>query len=129
MGLEVGSKPELIAVMALENNPDMLLSCNENVWLNSRLAMRSLIPSRFKRDSQFHDGSLLTAQNVKATYDKIIFPPEGVVSARQATYGVVEKVESSGRTNSRISSETSVGIFSCQPGVAMELHLQSRYPG
>lgn len=28
MGLEVGSKPELIAVMALESNPDTLLLCN-----------------------------------------------------------------------------------------------------
>lgn len=28
MGLEVGSKPELIAVLALETNPDMLLLCN-----------------------------------------------------------------------------------------------------
>src|SRR5262245_51884061 len=42
---------------------------------------------------QFHDGSVLTAKDVKATYDKIIFPPEGVVSARQATYSVVDKVE------------------------------------
>ena len=43
---------------------------------------------------QFHDGGVLTAKDVKATYDKIIFPPEGVVSARQATYAVVDKVES-----------------------------------
>lgn len=28
LGLEVGSKPELIAVMALENDPEMLLICN-----------------------------------------------------------------------------------------------------
>lgn len=28
MGLEVGSKPELIAVLALENNPETLLICN-----------------------------------------------------------------------------------------------------
>lgn len=28
MGLEVGSKPELIAVLTLENNPDSLLLCN-----------------------------------------------------------------------------------------------------
>ena len=48
---------------------------------------------KIRKGIQFHDGSVLTAKDVKATYDKIIFPPEGVVSARQATYGVVNKVE------------------------------------
>src|SRR5262245_37587977 len=31
---------------------------------------------------RFHDGSSLTAADVKASYDKIIFPPEGVRSPR-----------------------------------------------
>ena len=48
---------------------------------------------KIRKGVQFHDGSMLTAKDVKATYDKIIFPPEGVVSARQATYAVVDKVE------------------------------------
>src|SRR3989442_13296668 len=48
---------------------------------------------KIRQGIQFHDGSQLTAKDVKATYDKIIFPPEGVVSARQATYAVVDKVE------------------------------------
>ena len=48
---------------------------------------------KIRKGIQFHDGSVLAAKDVKATYDKIIFPPEGVVSARQATYGVVDKVE------------------------------------
>ena len=42
---------------------------------------------------KFHDGTILTARDVKATYDHIIFPPEGVVSARKASYAAVEKVE------------------------------------
>lgn len=41
----------------------------------------------------FHDGSPLTSRDVKATYEKIIFPPEGVVSVRQATYSMVERIE------------------------------------
>src|SRR6476469_2299418 len=48
---------------------------------------------KIRKGIQFHDGSVLAAKDVKATYDKIIFPPEGVVNARQATYGVVDKVE------------------------------------
>ena len=41
----------------------------------------------------FHDSSPLTAQDVKASDEKIIFPPAGVVSDRQAQYAVVEAVE------------------------------------
>jgi peptide/nickel transport system substrate-binding protein len=40
----------------------------------------------------FHDGSPLTAKDVKASYEKIIFPPDGVVSNRQAQYEAVEAV-------------------------------------
>ena len=48
---------------------------------------------KIRKGILFHDGSPLTAKDVKATYDKIIFPPEGVISARQASYAVVDKVE------------------------------------
>src|SRR5215471_952706 len=42
---------------------------------------------------RFHDGSTLTATDVKATYDKIIFPPQGVRSVRKNAYTAVERVE------------------------------------
>jgi peptide/nickel transport system substrate-binding protein len=42
---------------------------------------------------KFHDGSPLTAADVKATYDKIIFPPEGTRSQRKLQYTAVEKIE------------------------------------
>jgi peptide/nickel transport system substrate-binding protein len=42
---------------------------------------------------RFHDGSSLSAADVKASYDKIIFPPEGVRSTRKTGYGAVERVE------------------------------------
>ncbi|MBI3003652.1 MAG: ABC transporter substrate-binding protein, partial [candidate division NC10 bacterium] len=48
---------------------------------------------KIRRGVRFHDGSVLTARDVKATYDKIIFPPEGVASARKASYAAVAKVE------------------------------------
>jgi len=41
---------------------------------------------------KFHDGSTLTSKDVKASYDKIIFPPEGVGSSRKGQYAVVESV-------------------------------------
>src|SRR2546421_178452 len=42
---------------------------------------------------KFHDGSLLTAEDVAATFSAIIFPPESVLSARVANFLMVDKVE------------------------------------
>ena len=42
---------------------------------------------------KFHDGSLLTSRDIRATYEKIIFPPPGVISIRKAFYSVVDKIE------------------------------------
>ena len=46
-----------------------------------------------RRGVRFHDGTELTARDVKATYDKIIFPPPGVMSNRKGEYIVVEAIE------------------------------------
>jgi peptide/nickel transport system substrate-binding protein len=40
----------------------------------------------------FHDGSALTAADVKASYEKILWPPPGVSSPRQATFPAVESI-------------------------------------
>jgi len=42
---------------------------------------------------KFHDGSPLTAADVAASWNKIIFPPKGVASARQSNFVMVDKVE------------------------------------
>jgi peptide/nickel transport system substrate-binding protein len=42
---------------------------------------------------RFHDGAEMTAKDVKATYDKIIFPPSGVGSTRKGQYAVVASVD------------------------------------
>jgi peptide/nickel transport system substrate-binding protein len=42
---------------------------------------------------RFHDGSPLTAADVKATYDKIVFPPQGVRSVRKMHYTAIVGVE------------------------------------
>ena len=44
-------------------------------------------------DVEFHDGTPLTAQDVLATYNKIVFPPEGVASSRKAFYKMVKSME------------------------------------
>ncbi len=47
---------------------------------------------RVRRGVRFHDGSELTARDVKASYDKIIFPPPGVTSNRKGEYIGIEAV-------------------------------------
>ena len=48
---------------------------------------------KIRQGVRFHDGSPLTAADVKATYDKIVFPPEGVLSIRKNAYTAVERIE------------------------------------
>ena len=42
---------------------------------------------------KFHDGSELTSANVKASWDKIVFPPESVVSVRKSNYQMIKSIE------------------------------------
>ena len=42
---------------------------------------------------KFHDGSTMTATDVKATYDKIVFPPDAVRSIRKFHYSAIASIE------------------------------------
>jgi peptide/nickel transport system substrate-binding protein len=48
---------------------------------------------KLRQGVRFHDGSPMTSRDVKASYDKIISPPAGVISMRKGAYQVVEAVE------------------------------------
>src|SRR6266705_635727 len=41
----------------------------------------------------FHDGSKLTSADVKASYERIVHPPPGVVSARRVDYAAIARIE------------------------------------
>src|SRR5688572_21831253 len=73
-----------------QNYPKIVGDVAES-WQISRDALTYTI--KIRKGIKFHDGSELTSKDVKATYDKIVFPPEGVVSARQASYDLVKKIE------------------------------------
>jgi peptide/nickel transport system substrate-binding protein len=42
---------------------------------------------------KFHNGETLTSADIKATYDRIRTPPQGVVSTRRATFADIESIE------------------------------------
>jgi peptide/nickel transport system substrate-binding protein len=48
---------------------------------------------KLRQGIRFHDGAPLTSADVKATYEKIVFPPAGVRSIRKNAYAAVTSIE------------------------------------
>jgi peptide/nickel transport system substrate-binding protein len=42
---------------------------------------------------KFHDGSLMTSRDVKVSYERIIKPAEGIISARKQSYGAIDAID------------------------------------
>jgi peptide/nickel transport system substrate-binding protein len=66
---------------------------------------------KIRRGVKFHDGSDLTSRDVKATYDKIIFPQPGVGSTRKGQYADVAAVEAPDATTVVFRLKEASGSF------------------
>jgi len=48
---------------------------------------------KIRQGVKFHDGSPLTAADIKASYDKLVFPPQGTRSIRKIAYSAVTSID------------------------------------
>jgi peptide/nickel transport system substrate-binding protein len=53
---------------------------------------------KLRDNVKFHDGTVLTSEDVMATYNKIIFPPAGVSSPRKGAYAAVDTISAPDRS-------------------------------
>jgi peptide/nickel transport system substrate-binding protein len=60
---------------------------------------------------RFHDGSPLTASDVAASWNKIVFPAEGLLSPRESHYLMVDKVEAPDPTTVVFRLKFATGAF------------------
>ncbi|MCG8548070.1 MAG: ABC transporter substrate-binding protein, partial [Alphaproteobacteria bacterium] len=101
------------------NNPqsttDFVCDLCEGKWVESNGA--KTLTFKIKQNVKFHDGTPLTAADVKASLDKIIFPPEGIPSARKAFFKMVDKIEATDDTTVVFKLKFPSGAF--MPAVAL----------
>jgi peptide/nickel transport system substrate-binding protein len=64
-----------------------------------------------RKGVQFHDGSPLSSDDVVATYNRMIFPPQGIVSLIKDRYSAVTKVEAVDPMTVRFTLSTPTAIF------------------
>jgi len=66
---------------------------------------------QIRQDVKFHDGTPLTGADIKATYDKLIFPPKGILSLRKKFFSMVDKVELTDKYTVVFRLKTPSGAF------------------
>jgi peptide/nickel transport system substrate-binding protein len=74
-----------------QSTTDFICDLCEGKWTESNGG--KTITFKIKQNVKFHDGTPLTAADIKASLDKIIFPPKGIPSSRKAWYTQVQEVQ------------------------------------
>jgi peptide/nickel transport system substrate-binding protein len=59
----------------------------------SASADRQTYTFKLRPNVLFHDGSKLTSADIKASYQRIVHPPPGVVSSRQVDFGAIGSID------------------------------------
>ena len=72
---------------------------------------------------KFHDGSELTSADVKASWDRIVFPPEGVISPRRSNYQMIKSIEAPDRSTVVFHLHHPSPSFLSQSGPPGQLYL------
>ena len=72
---------------------------------------------KIRKDVKFHDGTPMTAHDIVATFQKIVFPPQGVRSSRQAFFKMVESITAPDDYTVNFKLKYASGSF--MPAVAM----------
>ena len=79
---------------------------------------------KLQQGVKFHDGTTLTSADIKATYDRMRNPPQGVVSIRKATYADIGTIETPDAAHRRVQAEGAERLDARALRLALELHLQ-----
>ncbi|HEX4743395.1 MAG TPA: ABC transporter substrate-binding protein [Candidatus Limnocylindria bacterium] len=66
---------------------------------------------KLRTDVKFHDGTTMTSEDVKATYDKIMNPPTGVTSPRRGVYAAVDSVTATDPSTITFKLKFATGSF------------------